>query len=115
MMQKCFGYRQPEKRAMLHRSEEHTSELQSPCNLVCRLLLEKKKLLAISGLGLVPVAILCYFSVSHPTRRPEHDGAHRQGQFRRQGDPTKRALFFFFRYRAPPDLSPFPRPGPLPI
>src|SRR2546426_6033884 len=32
---------------MLHqhdqRSEEHTSELQSPCNLVCRLLLEKKK------------------------------------------------------------------------
>src|SRR3989454_7924727 len=30
----------------LHRSEEHTSELQSPCNLVCRLLLEKKKTVA---------------------------------------------------------------------
>src|SRR5256885_4198034 len=29
--------------AQLARSEEHTSELQSPCNLVCRLLLEKKK------------------------------------------------------------------------
>src|SRR5256885_6190155 len=29
--------------AMSSRSEEHTSELQSPCNLVCRLLLEKKK------------------------------------------------------------------------
>src|SRR5256885_12328443 len=29
--------------ALYHRSEEHTSELQSPCNLVCRLLLEKKK------------------------------------------------------------------------
>src|SRR5256885_10714044 len=28
---------------MRQRSEEHTSELQSPCNLVCRLLLEKKK------------------------------------------------------------------------
>src|SRR2546426_7131998 len=28
---------------LLERSEEHTSELQSPCNLVCRLLLEKKK------------------------------------------------------------------------
>src|SRR2546426_8253908 len=27
------------------RSEEHTSELQSPCNIVCRLLLEKKKIL----------------------------------------------------------------------
>src|SRR3989454_6224983 len=29
--------------ATRERSEEHTSELQSPCNLVCRLLLEKKK------------------------------------------------------------------------
>src|SRR5256885_9944006 len=28
----------------IKRSEEHTSELQSPCNLVCRLLLEKKKI-----------------------------------------------------------------------
>src|SRR3989454_4175180 len=32
-----------ERRVHLVRSEEHTSELQSPCNLVCRLLLEKKK------------------------------------------------------------------------
>src|SRR2546426_7690913 len=30
-------------RGLVGRSEEHTSELQSPCNLVCRLLLEKKK------------------------------------------------------------------------
>src|SRR5256885_7792919 len=30
--------------SMWRRSEEHTSELQSPCNLVCRLLLEKKKI-----------------------------------------------------------------------
>src|SRR2546426_1191153 len=29
------------------RSEEHTSELQSPCNLVCRLLLEKKKIIGL--------------------------------------------------------------------
>src|SRR5256885_8294298 len=34
-----FGLEQHEQQ----RSEEHTSELQSPCNLVCRLLLEKKK------------------------------------------------------------------------
>src|SRR2546426_5744959 len=33
----AFGWLVP------YRSEEHTSELQSPCNLVCRLLLEKKK------------------------------------------------------------------------
>src|SRR5256885_4929379 len=32
-----------ERRGVDPRSEEHTSELQSPCNLVCRLLLEKKK------------------------------------------------------------------------
>src|SRR2546426_5574304 len=32
-----------ERTSVHHRSEEHTSELQSPCNLVCRLLLEKKK------------------------------------------------------------------------
>src|SRR2546426_5168534 len=31
-------------RAAPDRSEEHTSELQSPCNLVCRLLLDKKKI-----------------------------------------------------------------------
>src|SRR2546426_3869019 len=33
----------PARRSVAERSEEHTSELQSPCNLVCRLLLEKKK------------------------------------------------------------------------
>src|SRR5256885_5675540 len=33
----------PHRQAAPRRSEEHTSELQSPCNLVCRLLLEKKK------------------------------------------------------------------------
>src|SRR2546426_3080457 len=34
----------PVEHAPEARSEEHTSELQSPCNLVCRLLLEKKKM-----------------------------------------------------------------------
>src|SRR5256885_4740606 len=33
------------------RSEEHTSELQSPCNLVCRLLLEKKKTIQLPDVG----------------------------------------------------------------
>src|SRR2546426_8638112 len=37
------------------RSEEHTSELQSPCNLVCRLLLEKKKQAAASS-SMAPAA-----------------------------------------------------------
>src|SRR2546426_8191651 len=37
------GRRQVPGETARRRSEEHTSELQSPCNLVCRLLLEKKK------------------------------------------------------------------------
>src|SRR5688500_20393929 len=35
----------PVERGGRERSEEHTSELQSPCHLVCRLLLEKKKII----------------------------------------------------------------------
>src|SRR5256885_10753839 len=38
----------PERDQQGRRSEEHTSELQSPCNLVCRLLLEKKKTLTLT-------------------------------------------------------------------
>src|SRR6266850_3684049 len=43
------GQRARQAEPLLDRSEEHTSELQSPCNLVCRLLLEKKN-------GLIPPA-----------------------------------------------------------
>src|SRR5205807_9144808 len=39
----AFAGRHVELHVRKLRSEEHTSELQSPCNLVCRLLLEKKK------------------------------------------------------------------------
>src|SRR5256885_7054488 len=46
------------------RSEEHTSELQSPCNLVCRLLLEKKKNIQIilqhTPQYLIPIIIFAY-------------------------------------------------------
>src|SRR2546426_6304794 len=38
----------------LTRSEEHTSELQSPCNLVCRLLLEKKKSITLKIIHIQP-------------------------------------------------------------
>src|SRR5256885_8027403 len=40
---KVNGKLVPLRNTLRQRSEEHTSELQSPCNLVCRLLLEKKK------------------------------------------------------------------------
>src|SRR2546426_3074189 len=39
LRRRCAGF----SGGVADRSEEHTSELQSPCNLVCRLLLEKKK------------------------------------------------------------------------
>src|SRR5256885_6248957 len=39
------------------RSEEHTSELQSPCNLVCRLLLEKKKKISTLLLLIAPISL----------------------------------------------------------
>src|SRR5256885_3847346 len=43
--------------AHVERSEEHTSELQSPCNLVCRLLLEKKKPASYPACGLLFTAL----------------------------------------------------------
>src|SRR5256885_12537940 len=46
------------------RSEEHTSELQSPCNLVCRLLLEKKKYIYSPSL----TTVLVFHAPSHSTR-----------------------------------------------
>src|SRR5256885_10761067 len=42
-IQETVRHRIIERQLTHDRSEEHTSELQSPCNLVCRLLLEKKK------------------------------------------------------------------------
>src|SRR5256885_12719417 len=44
--------------SLSERSEEHTSELQSPCNLVCRLLLEKKK-------QKTPSTILCIIHIGN--------------------------------------------------
>src|SRR5688500_19366188 len=45
MLWVAFGGGEPFlRRDLAERSEEHTSELQSPCNLVCRLLLEKKNI-----------------------------------------------------------------------
>src|SRR2546426_5003746 len=43
LLHTCHGVSKSTHAWARWRSEEHTSELQSPCNLVCRLLLEKKK------------------------------------------------------------------------
>src|ERR1039457_2723383 len=97
------------------RSEEHTSELQSPCNLVCRLLLEKKKKKK---------------KVTQQGRlRRDHANETNAG-WRRYApsasavstcSPARLAFcvfvffFFFLKERPPPEFPPFPPPAPLPI
>src|ERR1022692_3469606 len=76
------------------RSEEHTSELQSPCNLVCRLLLEKKTTVGWSAT---------------PARKPSASTkAWRPIRFRRKSN-----LFFFLMIRRPPRFTLFPYPTPF--
>src|ERR1022692_4192661 len=86
------------------RSEEHTSELQSPCNLVCRLLLEKKNFsdgMARAKLGGFSMRLL-----DHPTN--SFDCATPRFM------PTD-IVFFFFNETATTEISPLSLPDALPI
>src|SRR5256885_8498296 len=60
----------PNPDALLPRSEEHTSELQSPCNLVCRLLLAKKKLACRSFTSITPLTCMAPASLYNISMRP---------------------------------------------
>src|SRR3974390_1455725 len=101
-----------QERRHLARSEEHTSELQSPQNLVCRLLLEKKKQtsdsstlhegsLVVPAPGVTPQCTL-------PACSERGSGYQLAGPF-----PRFFFFFFFLMGRAPPKFSPFPPPAPL--
>src|SRR5256885_11771864 len=58
------------------RSEEHTSELQSPCNLVCRLLLEKKKTLTrVANHPTIPRLPSTIDARPQPQHTDQHDSA----------------------------------------
>src|ERR1039457_3440533 len=91
------------------RSEEHTSELQSPCNLVCRLLLEKKKKKTNPETHTTSTA-----------RPPLHGVAHMAAPRGRQARVGSRVvhcagvdisfLFFFLMMRPPPKSPLFPHP-----
>src|ERR1039457_7237872 len=97
------------------RSEEHTSELQSPCNLVCRLLLEEKKKKQKHQL--------------HSSPRPQSARrAHGRGRGGASDDTLDGVaacmlvcgglspfFFFFLKGRAPPRILPFSPPPPFPI
>src|ERR1039457_4186517 len=78
-----------------NRSEEHTSELQSPCNLVCRLLLEKKKSILRTGHWRHAFAVTASSS------------AKTCATSSRKGLVT---FFFFLFIRLPPGSTPFPSP-----
>src|ERR1039457_4500912 len=97
------------------RSEEHTSELQSPCNLVCRLLLEKKKSVyrhirsvvhtrCVTAVGsYIARASTCRWGrrLLKPTRNPVVTDAS--------------LFFFFFNDTATTEIYPLPLPEALPI
>src|SRR3954449_10211200 len=98
-----------------HRSEEHTSELQSHSHLVCRLLLEKKKKLRTTG---DPGS---HMTVESKSRRPPPPRvappfvSPRCGPCRCAFCPISFFSFFFLKKRPPPKFSPFPHPAPFPI
>src|ERR1022692_3251282 len=87
------------------RSEEHTSELQSPCNLVCRLLLEKKNYVS-------PLLALldCESGAAHHLLVTKGPDQYRTDQPSRE--PTQMLGFFFFlMIRRPPRFTSFPYPS----
>src|SRR6202521_1284632 len=95
------------------RSEEHTSELQSPQNLVCRLLLEKKN--AANGArteGARERGAAHSAESGAPARRSDPALTQTRGSATRPCAPP--AVFFFFKERGPPEPFPFPPPGLFP-
>src|ERR1022692_2981196 len=86
------------------RSEEHTSELQSPCNLVCRLLLEKNE-------GFVDIAEVEMKAgelagIVLPDRARRYGHAHMRGV--EPGVVAHTDGFFFLMIRRPPRSTLFP-------
>src|ERR1039457_2272557 len=90
------------------RSEEHTSELQSPCNLVCRLLLEKKKQ------EMSTTAAETSPAVTSTKRHMRHavEFSHRRlpsaGRRKQRSLWFVRFFFFFLMIRRPPRSTLFP-------
>src|ERR1039457_3205935 len=97
------------------RSEEHTSELQSPCNLVCRLLLEKKKTKHfISSHGTTSTSLVHFRR--HPKPRQPGRTVRSPGCCHHDDEiPRLVSFFFFLNDTAPTEISPLPLHAALPI
>src|SRR3954465_5565259 len=97
------------------RSEEHTSELQSHDNLVCRLLLEKKKKQE------ADLQTLSVHTKLFPAARAGRRAARRRATVKEPRSGLARAWSgsllnsFFLNEPATPEISPLPLPAPLPI
>src|ERR1039457_6264727 len=90
------------------RSEEHTSELQSPCNLVCRFLLEKQNALMF-GLSLTP-----FPPSSQCSRRTFWNSGSVYSRIARSPPCSWRFNLVFLENRRPTALGPFPTHTAIP-
>src|ERR1039457_7194869 len=97
--------------ARITRSEEHTSELQSPCNLVCRLLLEKKKKKTERVRRIQMRQTRCLGHIGARSRRLCVLAGTRDLCPSHFLDYFVFFFFFFLKNRAPPDFSLFPHPA----
>src|ERR1022692_2680661 len=93
-------------RGFLPRSEEHTSELQSPCNLVCRLLLEKKYTTFDSSWARSISVALCSQRLAQPRRSSYGRGHGRRGSGCEGCGAAVLTTRFFFLTAGPPPRSP---------
>src|ERR1019366_4433481 len=97
-----------------YRSEEHTSEFQSLTNLVCRLLLEKKKKLESSADAPGLVSVLHFPAPAYYSHRCSGRRARRVAPL--HFPPRPIVVFFFFLKKAPPPRPPpLSLPGPSPL
>src|SRR6202171_5877479 len=97
------------------RSEEHTSELQSPNNLVCRLLLEKKTDRRHPRIAPSPPARPATVDDGRPPHRVGSSGYRAAAGFRRRRPARRDDRFFFSNVRQPPRIPSLPPHGRFPL
>src|ERR1022692_2085101 len=98
-------------------SEEHTSELQSPCNLVCGFFLDRKSTRLNSSHLVISYAVFCLKKKKRPRSPASIEGNPKAPIAMRQEtvSATRLQLFFFFNDPAPTEIYPFSLHDALPI
>src|SRR3954466_7103192 len=96
------------------RSEEHTSELQSHDNLVCRLLLEKKQIRRLAGQSTYTPLVCPLSPDALPSGHVGRLGAVRDTPSWVAPGFVFLKFSFFLKNPPPPEFPPFPPPAPFP-